>query len=253
MPSCSYPVHCAVLGGSLELLQWLVDTHCCPLRSIRISGKTRQSSGSFTPILTSRGRSLLGIAMEKEKIDLVRYLVVDKGMPLTGEKDLNMGTLIRILDRLLRTMPSPGQAESSSQRSLGNGRLGTPPPRQFGSGIPDTSSTRQTEASWRADEALAFELAEQLRREEDSQGSVEDAVRKTGTGLMLVCMSLIINLLTHYYSPQCIICFANSIDCVVTPCGHQICCMTCSKNISRCPVCGVDCSFIRVFRANANS
>jgi hypothetical protein len=69
------------MGGSLELLQWLVDTHCCPLRSIRISGKTRQSSGSFTPILTSRGRSLLGIAIENEKIeDLVRYLVVDKGM-----------------------------------------------------------------------------------------------------------------------------------------------------------------------------
>jgi hypothetical protein len=244
----------------VELLQWLVDTHCCPLRSIRISGKTRQSSGSFTPILTSRGRSLLGIAMEKEKIDLVRYLVVDKGMPLTGEKDLNMGTLIRILDRLLRTTPanatSSGQLESNSQRSLPNGSYNRLPgstalPRQFGSPLPDASVGRQTEESWRADEALAYELAEQSRREEDSQGSVEDAVSCPEYWPSLCCLTLHSH--THALSrpSQCIICFANSIDCVVTPCGHQICCMTCSKNISRCPVCGVDCSFIKVFRANA--
>ena len=135
------------------MLQWLVDTHGCPLRSIRISGKSQKSSGSFTPILTSRGRSLLGIAMEKEKIDLVRYLVVDKGMPLAGEKDLNMGTLIRILDRILRTIPPPGNAQP-----------------------PGSSPTRQSEASSRADEALAFELAEQYHCEEDSEGSVDDAV-----------------------------------------------------------------------------
>lgn len=99
-----YPVHCAVLGGSLALLMWLVDEHCCPLRSIRISGRTRESSG-FTPILTSRGRSLLGIAMEEQNVDLIRYLVVDKGMPLTGEKELSMQRMIVILDRVLRLVP----------------------------------------------------------------------------------------------------------------------------------------------------
>mmetsp|Transcript_12601 Transcript_12601/g.29247 ORF Transcript_12601/g.29247 Transcript_12601/m.29247 type:complete len:318 (-) Transcript_12601:1495-2448(-) len=103
----SYPVHCAVLGGSLSLLKWLVDEHCCPLRSIRISGKTRDSSGSFTPILTSRGRSLLGIAMEKENVEIIQYLVVEKGMPLAGEKELNMMRIIQILDKVLRMIPSP--------------------------------------------------------------------------------------------------------------------------------------------------
>ena len=179
----SYPVHCAVLGGSLEILQWLVDTHCCPLRSIRISGKTRQSSGSFTPILTSRGRSLLGIALEKESIDVVRYLVVDKGMPLAGEKNLDVGTLIRVLDRILRVLPpnattdnvasiSPGLVANGASRSM---VPGTPPPTRLGS-APDTGSSRQTEESWRSDEALAYELTEQSRREQDSQGSVDDAV-----------------------------------------------------------------------------
>jgi hypothetical protein len=172
-----------VLGGSLELLQWLVDTHCCPLRSIRISGKTRQSSGSFTPILTSRGRSLLGIAIEKEKVDLVRYLVVDKGMPLAGEKDLNTSTLIRLLDRILRelpphnsielfppSLPRPGtNTPSRNTTPVATTRLGS---------VADTDSGRQSEESWRADEALAYELAEQSRREQDSQGSVDDAVSK---------------------------------------------------------------------------
>lgn len=104
-PPYSYPVHCAVLGRSLTLLKWLVDEHCCPLRSIRVSGKTRDSSGSFTPILTSRGRSLLGIAMEQENIDTIRYLVVEKGMPLTSEKSLDPARLIRVLDKILRILP----------------------------------------------------------------------------------------------------------------------------------------------------
>jgi len=171
----------------LELLQWLVDTHCCPLRSIRISGKTRQSSGSFTPILTSRGRSLLGIAIENEKVDLVRYLVVDKGMSLAGEKDLNMGNLIRLLDRMLRTLPPPDKPgtrhhESDASRSwLDNSSGNFPavtPTHTRTTSAPGTGSSRQSEESWRADEALAFQLAEQQsRREEDSQGSVDDAVR----------------------------------------------------------------------------
>ena len=100
-----YPIHCAVLGGSLSLLTWLVDEHCCPLRSIRISGKTRGSNDNLTSMLTSRGRSLLGIAMEMENVDLIRYLVVDKSMPLSGEKDLSMQRMISTLDRVLRLLP----------------------------------------------------------------------------------------------------------------------------------------------------
>jgi len=49
-------------------------------------------------------------------------------------------------------------------------------------------------------------------------------------------------------SRQCIICFSNPIDCVATPCGHQICCLDCSRNMTRCPVCAVECTFMRVYR-----
>lgn len=126
---------------------------------------------------------MLGIALEKENVDLVRYLVVDKGMPLAGEKDLNVGTLTRVLDRILRALPPNGKADMLTSMSPGLGTNGasgsmTPgtPTQTRLTSVPDTGSSRQSEESWRADEALAYELAEQSRREQDSQGSVEDAV-----------------------------------------------------------------------------
>ena len=101
----SYPVHCAVLGGSLSLLQWLCDEHRCPLRSLRVGGR-RSTRGSYTPILTSRGRSLLGIAMENRNLDIVRYLVADKNMSLAEEKGLSLETTIQTLEAALHRLPS---------------------------------------------------------------------------------------------------------------------------------------------------
>ena len=97
---------CAVLGGNLDLLKWLVDEHCCPLRSIRIShGKEKDSQGSYTPILTSKGRSLLGIALSNRNIGIVRYLVAEKRMLLSAEKGLSVDTLVQNLDLVLRVLP----------------------------------------------------------------------------------------------------------------------------------------------------
>lgn len=98
-----YPVHCAVLGGNLDLLKWLVDENCCPIKSVRVSGSAKDSR--YTPIVTSKGRSLLGIAMENNNVSIVRYLVVMKGILLAGEKDITMDMLIVNLDRVLRMLP----------------------------------------------------------------------------------------------------------------------------------------------------
>jgi hypothetical protein len=89
----------------LELLKWLVDDWCCPIKSVRVSGRSRDSSNSFTEIATSKGRSLLGIALENRNVGIVRYLVVDKGIQLSGEKDITMDTLCRNLDLVLRLLP----------------------------------------------------------------------------------------------------------------------------------------------------
>lgn len=100
-----YPVHCAVMGGSLGLLEWLVDENCCPIKSLRVSGGGRDSGSTYTPIVTSKGRSLLGIAMEDRNLDIVRYLVVRKGISLAGEQDITFEMLLRNLDKLLRMLP----------------------------------------------------------------------------------------------------------------------------------------------------
>ena len=84
-----------------------MDEHCCPLRSIRVSsGRQKDSkSGSYTPILTSKGRSLLSIALAARNIGIVRYLVVEKRMLLWAEKDLSLETLVQNLDLVLRILP----------------------------------------------------------------------------------------------------------------------------------------------------
>jgi FYVE zinc finger len=100
-----YPVHCAVLGGNLDLLKFLVDENCCPIRSIRVAGSGKESSNKAIPIVTSKGRSLLGIAMENENLSIVRYLVAEKGLSLLGEKDLTHDLLCRNFEKLLRVAP----------------------------------------------------------------------------------------------------------------------------------------------------
>jgi hypothetical protein len=115
-----YPVHCAVLGGNLQLLKWLIEEHCCPLRSIRISSAIQSDChGSYTPILTSTGRSLLGIALENKIVGIVRYLVVDKRMSISTEKGLTIEMLGQNLDLVLRVLSEEAleiQRESSETK-----------------------------------------------------------------------------------------------------------------------------------------
>lgn len=249
----SYPVHCAVMGGSLSLLKWLVDDHCCPLRSLRVGGR-RQSRGTYLPILTSRGRSLLGIAMENRNLEIVRYLVADKNMSLTDEKGLTIETMIQTLEAALRKLPS--ESDGSIPHPETNGSSADFVPTQIPSEemaptsnaisyavIPqETSPSSMNGSGHSATRRAAAEM-----KDDETTGSVEDAV--SSNGCIVSPREAHFYLLTfRFYNFQCIICFANTIDTVVTPCGHQICCMQCSTHITRCPVCSVECSFMRVYK-----
>ena len=188
------------------MVKWLVDEHCCPLRSIRISnGKTRGSSGggsSYTPILTSKGRSLLGIAIANGNIGIVRYLVVEKRMLLSAEKSLSMETLIANLDLVLRILPESAVMDQALDSSSSSSRTMT---RHDPNDMGDMSAIMVPGGA-----------------DEDSGGLTDDNI--------------------------CIVCFDATINCVFTPCGHQICCLTCGNHISRCPVCTVECTPMRVFK-----
>mmetsp|Transcript_16837 Transcript_16837/g.21295 ORF Transcript_16837/g.21295 Transcript_16837/m.21295 type:complete len:446 (+) Transcript_16837:3-1340(+) len=75
-----YPVHCAILGGNLSTLKWLVDQHCCPITSSKKYRKedTKHNEIGNEPILTSKGSSVLSLAMETHLLDFQKYLIVDK-------------------------------------------------------------------------------------------------------------------------------------------------------------------------------
>lgn len=212
-----YPVHCAVMGGSIELLRWLVEDNCCPIKSVRVSGRSQNTAGKFTPVVTSRGKSLLGIALENCNVHIVRYLVVKKGISLYGESDITPSMLIRNLDAVLRLVPegvsvpvatTPTAVDDVAATDLS----GVVPIVPNGSSMADARSL--------SEEARDFGAVAQKSRYEQEEIQYE----------------------------ECIICFDHKIDCVATPCGHQICCLNCSKNIARCPVCSAECSFMRVFK-----
>lgn len=202
-----YPVHCAVIGGNLELLKWLVDEHCCPLRSIRISdGKVHGAGGSYTPILTSKGRSLLGIALGNRNIGIVRYLVVEKRMLLSAEKGLDITTLVQNLDLVLRVLPEDVLVEQ-------------------GLGASERTSTRS------------------------NVGLLESTMESSEhDNLEVSAMTIAAALEDETTGNECILCCDKEINCVFTPCGHQICCLECGNHISRCPVCAVECTPMRVFK-----
>ena len=63
------------MGGSIDLVRWLVDTHLCPV------SVTRGAKGQLLSVQTSAHRTLLDIAMGgRPKMEILAYLL-SKGNP----------------------------------------------------------------------------------------------------------------------------------------------------------------------------
>jgi len=200
-----YPIHCAVEGGNLSIVRWLMEDHFCPVKVIRTGGgvkKAKKAGSQDYPILTSKNRSVLTIAMDSIHVNVLRYLVVDSAFSIYEAKDLK-GSL-RALEVVLNALPS----------SLGEYRS-------------DDFAHRWDDAVF--DEGTS--VASSLGADATFPGSEYDESTNN-----------------HTDADACIICCDNTIDCVITPCGHQVCCLTCSKNLSTCPVCNSRGEFIKIYR-----
>ena len=89
-----------------------------------------------------------------------------------------------------------------------------------------------------------------------------DAILKTGisTQLLLQTRQHDVNMVepdndgscydesTSLLEDRCSLCCERPMDCVLLPCGHQMCCTECAQQLEKCPFCKVDCSILRVFR-----
>lgn len=102
-----YPIHCAVEGGNSNVVRWLMDDHFCPIKLIRTGSGKRAKRGMTgdVPILTSKGRSVMTIAMASLQIDILRYLVIERDVSVYESKDLK--TSLRALEAALQALPSP--------------------------------------------------------------------------------------------------------------------------------------------------
>mmetsp|Transcript_32033 Transcript_32033/g.91343 ORF Transcript_32033/g.91343 Transcript_32033/m.91343 type:complete len:388 (-) Transcript_32033:183-1346(-) len=168
-----FPIHCAVMGGNVELVKWLVEKEDCPL-SVRRDPK----SGMLCSVQTSARRTLIDLAMTgKPKIEILSFLI-QNSLSIVDAKDPKLApkTLETLLGAGFRFEKREGEVES-------------------------------------------FQLVESC--DTMSIGTLEDA---------------------------CIICCEKQMDCVLTPCGHQMCCSQCGEKMTACPYCKKGCSILKIFR-----
>jgi hypothetical protein len=168
-----FPVHCAVMGGNLACLQWLVDTHLC-----QISVAKEPKSGLPQSLQTSACRTLLDLAMTgRPKVDILVYLI-HKGLSVNDVK--NPLLLPKTLESLLQSGGIPSHRDSI---------------------LHDVHTIESSH--------------------DDTITNMEDC---------------------------CILCCEQPMDCALVPCGHQVCCADCGKQLKTCPICKVPCSVLRIFR-----
>uniref|UniRef100_A0A7S4VGY6 RING-type domain-containing protein n=2 Tax=Ditylum brightwellii TaxID=49249 RepID=A0A7S4VGY6_9STRA len=170
--------------------------------------------------------------MTNQRVDILRYLVVDKGICIYDNvKDLK--TSLGALEAVLNVLPAPGDFDYYLNERNRSGRGSSNEEERIIMAeamgheslaiVPSPSSSRLTQ--------FALDLrSEEQKTEEDESKLASTSVDSTTV------------------PDACILCYENTIDCVITPCGHQICCLKCSENLSTCPVCNAECQFIKVFK-----
>lgn len=70
----------------------------------------------------------MGIALENRNVGIVRYLIVEKGIQLSGEKDITMDTLCGNLELVLRLLPEDAATGNSSENPIPHNLLSVEPP-----------------------------------------------------------------------------------------------------------------------------
>jgi len=166
-----FPLHCAVMGGSLELVHWLVEGNGCP-----ISVNHDPKCGRLLSVQTSASRTLLDLAMTgRPKIDILMYLV-QKGLSVQDVKDPSL--VPKTFESLLKT------------------------------GFPV--------------QKIMTENANLIDSYEESLTTTEDV---------------------------CALCCERPMDCVLSPCGHQICCTECGHQLEACPCCKIKCDVLKIYKS----
>jgi type II secretory pathway pseudopilin PulG len=223
-----FPIHCAVMGGSLEVVKWLVDVQLVPIVGTASTSSSSSNAtnhhhysgfGVFTArqqqqqqsqqqqqqqqhqlqsVQTSASRTLLDLAMTgRPKVEILMYLIAEKGLRINDVKDP------KLAPKTLETLMKSSSSSSSGLMVVGNNN-------NKNNGAPGGGTVH-----------VVLDNGNEQEDSVMSNTSIEDA---------------------------CHICFERQMDCVLIPCGHQVCCVECGHQVRCCPICKVDCSVLRIFR-----
>jgi Zinc finger, C3HC4 type (RING finger) len=207
-----FPIHCAVLGGNVDLVKWLVDVHMCPL------SLCQSSNGQMKSLQTSELRTLLDLAMtgRRPKVDVLMFLV-QKGLSIEDVKDTSL-------------------ASKTLQVILQTGRISFPTLGNFPSLQLDTDS-RLPIGNERNDHYDSNHQITTIAMDHNNYMSTED-----------ICRYPTVDDSVTVVEDMCTICCETTMDCALVPCGHQICCSTCGNRLVKCPMCKVSCTVLRLYR-----
>lgn len=319
------PIHCAIEGRSEKLVRWLVDVQHCPLHILStgnaksggssvggrlgagahmikslISEPEKKSKPDFTPTLkTSKGRSVIDIAMKTQDVGILRYLVKEQNVSVYEVEDLDLALMA--VEAFVKEFPDvdgtydPSRfSESCTKQKAADIVEGTDSDKK--SRVSDGGKNRDSIES-----ALAAPVAEKKSNRSKKQTSNASPVKariyshlivpppreKTllprdvhgahheRVGLYGAIGGFAINdsdeeeeedaelahtvVLNDFGSDDdnsvsttvpdiCMLCKEKDVDCVATPCGHQVCCLSCSNQCLRCPVCSTECHFIEIYQ-----
>lgn len=275
----SFPVHCAVEGMSEKLVRWLVDVQHCPVHTIS-TGHTKRGGmlsaagikclalpseqrHDFVPTLkTSKGRSVLDIAMKTQHVGILKYLINEKNVSVYEVDDLELALgAVEALSKANTSLDPSQEPEAievhksengvicansmksntdyveliKSRTSLGNKAIDTPPKkariRSLVSPLMEKSHGEQIAALYGAVGGYHGHI--------DSDDDDEEEANDASDDDNSVCTTI---------PDLCVDCFQNDISCVATPCGHQMLCLKCSRKYQTCPRCNAKCHFIEVFQ-----
>lgn len=280
------PVHCAIKGRNERLVRWLVETHSCPLQVVFTSKSTKaKENEKYLPSLkTSKGRSILDLAMETQHCGILRFLVKEKNLSVFEVKDLNI--VLGAVDALIKEeLPShDNNKESKAVKSKAKiSKIDIKRDINTGDKKAKDSSFLQPSIPAVAEKVEAFSKKSTLANNKPfSHGFFDDSDEEDDVCLdfanfddeQSVCttmpdivshacmilnsclflvyrinLTLLLLFCKYYYCYcQCIVCDKKNVDCVAAPCGHQTCCMSCSNQLHSCPVCNTDCHFISIYQ-----
>ncbi|GMH49350.1 hypothetical protein TL16_g00495 [Triparma laevis f. inornata] len=263
---CLYPVHCAAIGGNVEIFKYLVEAQGCALSFVR--------NGGVEPYRTKSSETCL---RERVVYELVASLLAGNALfpfprcvsrGVTIKEVRNLKDLQTLVDKLIRATPTTSSSTTSSsiptatiQEEDGQGEEIL---AAFSAASLSSTSTTPTQPNpltdcWvqHFDEASGRNYYYNGRTGATSwepPPGWEDGNPDLNFSASAPTLdphnrpSMDNNNNNDDDDDQCAVCMDKRVEGCFTPCGHMVCCVECGEALDSCPICRETVSFIKTFR-----